>query len=99
MADGRLRVSAPAPACSRVRERDGAERLAGDEVGVCLLALLLLACACGFLRLEFGDGAGVLGALEETEVCAGVVEPGDVLPFVVDRDAGCEDDVADGLEQ
>jgi hypothetical protein len=94
LADGRHR-----PVVVEVAEPQRAARLLAEEADVLLFALLLLACACRFKRLELVDGAGVLGALEEVEVGAVVVEPGDALPLVVERDAGCEDDVVDAREQ
>jgi len=81
------------PVVVEVAEPQDAAWLAGDERAVCLLALPLLVRACRFLRLEFGNGAGALGALEEDEVGAGVVEAGDVLPLVVGLATMREDDV------
>ena len=48
--------------------RDGSEWLAGNEGAVRLLALAFLVRARRFLRLEFGKGAGVTGALEEVKL-------------------------------
>lgn len=63
LADGRH-----LPVVVDVAEPQDAAWLAGDKRAVRLFALAFVIRACRFLRLEFAEGAGVAGALEEVKL-------------------------------